>query len=254
MGSMRPTDAAAFLQAIPTRFAARAANHMRPAQVALLLQEMEQVAAAALLRQLNFLRAATVLRQIAHADRTQLLEQLPRQLKRDFEMSLAFPPGSVGASMTTSLVTVTAKDKASKALSLLKRAGPEGGDIAFVVDEENKLLGAVSIATLLRQPSGQTVAESYDQSCPVLNAQSRLAKVAGLDAWHDYSRLPVVTHRGEVIGALAHTATRTTSRQAAPLDSFDLFALIGMFYDTAVELMKLLEPVSRDSDEAEENH
>ncbi len=251
---MRPTDAAAFLQAIPTRFAARAVNHMKPAQVALLIQEMEPLAAAALLRELNFRRAATVLRQIARTDRTQLLEKLPRQLKRDFEMSLAFPAGSVGASMTTSLVTVTAKDKASKALSLLKRAGPEGGDIAFVVDEENKLLGAISIATLLRQPAGEPVAESYDQSCPVLNAQSRLAKVAGLDAWHDYSRLPVVTHRGEIIGVLARTATRTNPTRTTPLDSFDLFALVGMFCETAVELMKLLEPVSSYSDEAEGNH
>lgn len=203
LAAMRPAVAAAFLQSIPTRFAVEAVAHMNPRPASVLVTKMGVTSGAALVRDLSFAEASAILRQIDPAVRNQLLEELPRRLRRDFEMSLAFPTDTVGAHMTTAIVTLSENDKTSDALELIKQMEGDHADVILVVNDKHKLVGAVTVTKLLRHPTHIPLADQLDTSCVTLSAHARLDTVASLDAWDDYNQLPVVSRRGEVIGTLS---------------------------------------------------
>ncbi len=208
LASMQPEDAAAFLQAIPTRLAVQATATMNPWPASLVIRQMGATSGAALLRDLGFAEASMILRLIDPTNRPRLLAEIPRRLRRDFEMSLAFPAGTVGAHMTTAVATLAESDKISSALDLIKQAERDHADVIFVADDKRKLVGAVTVATLLRHPARTSLADLLDRSCVTLSAHTRLDTITSLDAWHDYSQLPVVNRRGELIGVISRKALR----------------------------------------------
>jgi magnesium transporter len=208
LASLQPGEAAAFLQAIPTRFAVHAMAKMNPWPASLVIQQMGATSGAALLRDMGFAEASMILRLIDPAGRSQFLAEIPRRLRRDLEMSLAFPTGTVGAHMTTAVATLAESDEVSVALDFIKQAERDHTDVVFVADRIRKLVGAVTVATLLRHPARTALADLLDRSCVALSAYTRLDMIASLDAWHDYNHLPVVNRRGELIGVVSRKALR----------------------------------------------
>jgi magnesium transporter len=171
---------------------------------------------AALVRDLSFAEASAILRQIEPGIRNQLLEELPRRLRRDFEMSLAFPTDTVGAHMTTAIATLSEDAKTADALELIKQMERDHTDVILVLNDKHKLVGAVTVTSLLRHPTHIPLVDQLDTSCVTLSAYARLDAVAGLDAWDDYNQLPVVSRRGEVIGTVSRKAvTRSHLREHA---------------------------------------
>jgi len=218
LASLPPADAAAFLSEIPTRFAVQAAAQMNARSAALILRQMSVIAGSALLRDLDFANAASILRQVDPADRREYLAELPSRLRRDFDRALAYPPGTVGAHMTTAIAMLAETDTAAKALELHKQAERDPADVIFVVDDQKKLLGAATVANLVRRPAHAALADLLDPTCVALSAHARLDAIAGLEAWHDYDCLPVVTRRGDVIGAISRTALRRVDQDVSADD------------------------------------
>ncbi len=248
LASMRPAVAAAFLQSIPTRFAIEAIAQMNPRPASMLVEQMDVIAAAALIRDLGFAQASTILRRIDASARDKLLEELPRRLRHDFEMSLAFPGNTVGAHMTTAIATLSENDKTSDALELVKQMERDDADVIFVVDENHRLVGAANVTTLLRRPPSTPLADQLDTSCVALSAYARLDTVAALDAWQDYNQLPVVSRRGEVIGTLSRKMLARShllehSDEAATEPSLTE-SLVGALFMSTVGLIDMLAPFS----------
>jgi len=208
LSKMRPTDAAVFLQAIPTRFAVQAVANMNPRPASLVIAKMGVTSGGALLRDLDSAEASTILRQVDRTEREELLKELPRRLRRNIEMSLTFPTGTVGAHMTTAIAVLRETDKTSDALGLVKQAGRDFADLVFVVDDNRKLVGVIPAPSLLRHGTHTALSELVDTTCAAVSPHARLEAIAGMDAWHDYSCLPVVTRRGEVIGMISRKALR----------------------------------------------
>ena len=164
LAAMRPAVAAAFLESIPTRFAVEAVAHMNPRPASELVQKMGVASGASLVRDLGFAEAAAILRQINPGIRNQFLAELPRRLRRDFEMSLAFPTDTVGAHMTTAIATLSENDKTSDALELIKQMERDHVDVVIVVDDRHTLVGAVTVTKLLRRPAHLPLAYQLDTS------------------------------------------------------------------------------------------
>ena len=208
LATLAPEDAAAFLDAIPTRFACSAVSRMNPWPASLIVSALESATAAALLRELEFAHAARILRLVSPAARRAPLAELPQRLRRSFELSLSFPADSVGANMTTDIALLTPAEGLADAQDLVRRAPRHTLELLFVTDAQHRYRGVLHAVDLLRHAGHFSLDDLMDADCPAVPAQARVDRIAGLEAWDDFSLLPVVSRSGELIGALPRKAVR----------------------------------------------
>ncbi len=236
LASLPAADAAAFVNSLPTRYAVKVCLSLSANNTASIIQLMESTAATAAIRDMEFAAASAVLRQLAPPVRAAYLADLPQRQQHEFEASLAFAPDTAGAKMTTFIATLTKSDSVQSALSLLKDDPQRHSELVYVLDSERKFVGAVRLLTLLQHPPKTALAELLDDSCVPLSPHASLEQIAKLDAWHDFSQLPVVSRRGEVIGTLF----RKTFSQSEVINtlSVDANAIAGPLLFTMAECMR----------------
>lgn len=258
LASMSPDDAARFLSTVPAQLAAPAIAGIKPHSAAQILQAMNVESAAALVNMLGFARAAGIVRQIAPHMRKIILSRLPRTVQRNFELALNFPTDMVGSYMSTAVILMGADDQVSEALEFIRQPNIESSDAVFVVDQTQQFVGAVSLSNLLRFDSQTPLAELLDTSCVTLSAYANLETVSGLDIWHDYSQLPVVNRRHQVIGVLERKALRpevsgvTGDRQFIPPGLTK--SLTDALTVSVVGLTRLLIPSGGDTQVSGDDH
>lgn len=202
LASLPAADAAAFVNTLPTRYAVKVFLSLSANSTASIIQQMDVTAATAAIRDMEFAAASAVLRQLAPSLRTAYIANLPDQQQREFEASLSFAPDTVGAKMTTFIATLTETDSVKSALSLLKEDPQRQSELVYVLDSNRKFMGAVRLLALLQYPPKTALGDLLDETCVSLSPHASLEQIAELEAWHEFSQLPVVSRRGEVIGTL----------------------------------------------------
>ncbi len=208
LAGLDPADAGALLEVIPARIAAHALTNVGEWPASLIIVCMDAASGAAALRELPYAQAAAMLRLIPPEPRDRLLDQTSEALRRDFETSLSFPEDTVGAHMTTGVITLTSDHTVSEAADLIRRSPDTATDVVFIVEDGRTMVGAVSVGMLLRSPGSITLGAVMDPNVPMLSARARLATIDDLDAWDERMVLPVMSRRKQIIGALSREHAR----------------------------------------------
>lgn len=195
-------DAAAFIETVPTRYATKVLAPLNTNLVSVIVERLPAESATAILRDMEFALASAVLRRV-HRDRQhRIMAELPERRRQDFKAVMKFPADSVGANMSTALVTALSTETVTDALKRVRADRTGQSDAVFVIDESHKLLGAVSLSILTRQRPKAELRDLLDKRCPAVAARSRVSQIATLTAWHQYNQLPVISRRGELIGII----------------------------------------------------
>lgn len=252
LSSIEPGDAAAFLDAIPARFAARAISHMGPWHASLVITGMSGASGAAVLKELNYSEAAAILRLLPLDARTRLLNELPGKLRHDFETSLSFPADTVGAHMSMAALTLGRDHTVADAEDLVRQAPGADAGLAFIVDHGGKFAGVVTAAALLRYPAQTALGDMMAVQVAPLSARARLAAVVDVADWDDYTHLPVVSRQKQVIGMLSRKVARQAlntghTGEALPRTSVAA-SMAESFFISAFGLARLLADVNRPID------
>ncbi len=247
LNDLPPSDASAFFAGVPPRLIGPVLARMAPWPAARCLAELAPDLAAAALREAPFQDAAAILRLLDETARGPVVEGFPRRLAADFRRSLDYPEGTVGAWVDPGVPVLApdamvgdARKAARKARTLI--------DVLFLVDDKRRLAGVVRTSALLRLDDTAALATAADQPPLPLLARMRIASALEVADWEDYSALPVVTRRDQVIGAVtravlgeaARKGAAAVSGQAAGADlSSHLFASYGA---TILEVLSLTAP------------
>ena len=254
LAAMPPSDAAAFLNAVPTRFATKPLAHMGAWPAAEVIANMQDVPAGAVLRELAQSDAIAILRRLSNDDRQRLMKGLPSRTKRDLELLLSFGDDEVGSVMMTDLVvmgmTATVADTANR----FRRSRRSETETVFVVDEAKALVGAVKAAELLRQPARTALSAIVDTGIPALAVRTPLESVRSLAAWDRYVELPAVAGRRQLVGAVSVRAVRGDARLALSRSDASqatiTASIVGAYVASAVGLAQLMTEVPVVSDPA----
>lgn len=240
-------DAAGYLDAIPSRYVVLALGHMGQWTAASIVTQMLPEGAAAAVRNMEPVSAAATLRLVEKAKRIELLGLLPKSKRSELEAALSFPDDAVGAHMQTSIITVPYSATCDAAIAAFKGASELETNLIYIVDSDRMLRGVVK-ANMLLAASGQThVIDIADPQIEALSSRSRIEAVASLAAWDDYSELPVLNRRKQLIGAI----TRKSLRHAIGLpvaentdQSGSIFAgIAGAFITSALGVSAMLTDV-----------
>lgn len=245
-----PADAAAFLETVPVRVAEPAVCAMGPWAAARSVELLSPDQAAALVRSMDYPDAASVLRLIREERLDDILAALPSRLAKAFRNSLSYPKGTVGAWMDHSVPSFPAESSVADGLKYAKQRQNRLDGQILVVEEKGRFAGVVNVGDLLRSAAKTALAEIMDREVSPLSNRSMLTSVASESAWEEYSMLPVIGRRGNVLGGLTRKSLgrglfedRVAERNAG---SGTLWAhLLAAFLLTCAGLLRFVSPPSR---------
>jgi Mg/Co/Ni transporter MgtE len=230
IAGMRPQDAAALFEALPTRIVTPVVEKMEKWPAARCLQHLSAENAAAIFSEISYQDAVILLRLTAAERREPILAQLPSRLARDLKESMRYPRNCVGAWMDLSMPTLSLNATVKDAVTVA-RAGLVGDSI-FVVDDSQRFAGLVRAEALLRYSTGTRLADIIQTGPKPLFARTLLREVASISAWNEFLCLPVTGRGGQLLGALSrhdmvNGLTTITAKSGAPDTGAAIWTEVG---------------------------
>ncbi|MEH6530222.1 MAG: magnesium transporter [Photobacterium frigidiphilum] len=167
-------------------------SQMEPEKLAAVTEGMESDDVAYVLRSLSDERYQEVLAQMDATDRHRI------------EKALAYPEETAGGMMSTDFITIRGDVTADVVLRYLRMKGelPEATDALYVVDEQEKLIGHLSLSALITtQPDIEIrdVMEDSDEAIPVDMDDSEIANLFERRNWIS---APVVDANNHLVGRI----------------------------------------------------
>jgi len=199
---MRPDDAVALFETLPTRLVTPIFEKMEKWPAARCVQHLSLDKAAAVLADVSY-QDATVLLRLTPADqREEVLGRMPTRLAADLRESLRYPRNCVGAWMDLSVPALSLGATVKDAVAVARERPV--GDALFVVDGDQRLAGFARAEILLRHSAGTRLADIITQTgLKALFARTLLREVASDPMWNRFLRLPVAGRDGHLLGVLS---------------------------------------------------
>jgi len=162
--------------------------------MARLIEEMSSDDRADLLRRLTPQVAEGLLRLVDEADR------------RDIARLVQYPENSAGALMTTDYAWLPANITVDEALDRLRLQAPDKETIyyVYIVDEQRRLLGVVSLRDLILAPRRSLLSDIMERSLVTVKVTDDQEQAARVVAQYDLLAMPVVDNDGRLVGIITH--------------------------------------------------
>ncbi len=185
-------DSADILEELEEEDAAEVAARLKVADLARILDEMEPDEAADLLGDIPPEQAAKALAEMEEAEEVRPL--------------LAHADDTAGGLMTSAEVLLHKDMTAEEAIAYLRSIAPDTETVyyLFVVDEDMRLVGVVSLRQLVIAPPDARIEEIMDPDVIHVRADADQEEAARLMSRYDLLALPVVDEDGRLLGLITH--------------------------------------------------
>ncbi|MBL0559998.1 magnesium transporter [Aeromonas hydrophila] len=142
-----------------------------------------------------------ILRRLGRSDRTMLLARFPEQVQSTFYSLLDWPTESVGANMRHEFLAIGDQETVGSAKQLIHDAWDNAQlfQNLYVVNNDHRLLGSISLKSLLIADPQLPVSELMDRETVRINARADQELAARLLIDRDISTLPV-EDQGKLVG------------------------------------------------------
>jgi magnesium transporter len=225
-----PLDAARRLETLPVSdVVAAVSKHtatiiapvwrwLLPETSARLILRLPEQLAHELVAELPPQQVVRILGHLRDENRTQILSGLDPTIQSDLDLLLSFPEQTAGRIMNTGISAFRRRTKVGEALDQLRQNGMKTARSLFLVDDEHRLVGRVTLQdAALADPS--TPLADLEQPLPsVLRAIDSLEHVTEIFMRGDVLDVPVIDHDGVFIGAVTHDDLSDTVRSDATID------------------------------------
>ncbi|ADH87105.1 magnesium transporter [Desulfurivibrio alkaliphilus] len=140
--------------------------------------------------------------------------------REDIRKLASYREGTVGAVMTSDYAALTADLTVARALEKLRREAPDKETIynAYVVDEQRRLLGVVSLKDLILARPEAKVQDLMNRGLVVLRAEEPQSEAAAKIARYDLLAIPVINGDDKLAGIVTHDDALDVSVQEATED------------------------------------
>ena len=174
--------------------------------------------------------------------RDALLPALAQAEREDIRRLAAYEERTAGALMTSDYATLGAQMNVTEALAALRLEAPDAETIyhAYVIDEQRKLLGVVSLRVLILASPEQLVSDIMVRSivsCQVNDNQEDVAKAV---ARYDLIALPITDDHGALVGIVTHDDAMDVASDEATDDfhkSGGVSTMVGKLKDISIGVL-----------------
>ena len=234
-----PVDQGEVLVSIPEGIQLRLIEALSPAETADILEELEPQVAAEVSKEMQPERLAHILEQTrpdAAADILQLLpeEKLDETLRamsdsQEVASLLQYRKDTAGGLMTLDYPVVRETVTTPNALDQLRLLGPEAENInsLLVVDDENRLVGSLSITRLALARPTALVGDIAEHDIISISADTDQEECARLMERYNLIQLPVVDREGRLTGVILAEDMVDVVEEEATEDMYRIASVAG---------------------------
>jgi len=240
--------AAARLRRLEPSAAAGVLRRLSPQHGAAVLAALPREEAAAQLATLPLDAAARLLRRQGAPEQGALLEALEPRLARSLRGLLRFDEHTAGALMDPDVLALPLDLTAGAALARVREQPEQARYNLYVVDAEQRLVGALNLRELLIADAHARLVDLMVPDPLRLPASADRARVVGHPGWREVHALPVVDEAGHYLGAVRYRTLRELEEELLRGDSGDrdtAEALGELFAAGAAGLLDALAPGGR---------
>lgn len=213
---LHPSDLAEILSQLNYRDSGNLLRALDDEMVAEALGEMDADFSAALLENLDDERVSEILDEMSADDITDFLKDLPeyrrarflalldREDKEEVEDLLKYDDETAGGLMTTEMITLREEMTAQETIEHLRQVAPEAETIyyLYVVNNEEKLVGVVSLRDLIVAPPDTPIRDIMHRKVIRVTDDMNAARVADVIAKYNLLAVPVVDAEGHLLGII----------------------------------------------------
>ena len=200
------------------------------------LENLDPDEAAQIIAEMSPDDAADVLDELEEGHRDVLLSNLDRDDAEELRNLLAFDPDTAGGIMNTEIILLEQDITVDEAISLIRRGMEEDMEIpyyAYVVDEDDKLVGVFSLRDLMLSKPGTILRDSlHDQDVIAVRYDTSSEEVARRMSHYNFMAMPVVDYEGRLLGVATYDDILDIMQDEA---SADLLGMVGAGQDETVD-------------------
>ncbi len=198
----------ALLDGCDAQVAAGVVMAMAPLYASRYLARTTKSRAAEVLSQLPLDRGSDLLRRLDSDERARVLASLPAERRRHFEKLLSYPELTAGALMEPRVASFHREQTVEQVMAEVRRRGSELRYYIYVTDEEQKLLGVLSLRELMLADGDASLGSIMTSPVDHLLARAHKSAILTHPAWQRFPLLPVVADSGRLVGVFRYETLR----------------------------------------------
>lgn len=169
-----------------------------------ILKSMRPEKVAAVAEGMDVDDLAEVLRTLPDTVYQEVLNSMDSQDRARVEQALSFEEDTAGGIMNTDTITIRPDVSVDVVLRYLRLKGeiPEGTDSFYVVDREDKFIGAVSLSSIVTSKPEEVISSLINEDIEAVTVDMPENDVAALFERYDWLSAPVVDEEGRLLGRI----------------------------------------------------
>ncbi len=202
ISDMNHTESGKLLDNLDIEHLADALEEVEPDFQATLVEGMSDEKVADVLEEMSPDEAADLLAELPPERSEDLLEMMQDEEANDVRMLLSYPEDSAGGMMTTDVATIRPGLTASKAIEVLRNSANEAESLfyIYVTDEQNRLLGVISLSDLVLSKPNTPIDEFMHRKVVSANVTEKQDYLAQLVAKYNLLTIPIVDDENHLLG------------------------------------------------------
>ena len=158
-----------------------------------------------------------------------LLPALAQAEREDIRQLASYVEGTAGAIMSSEYATLKSNMTVSEAITMLRREAPDTETIyfAYVLNDERKLLGVISLKELILAAEEQNIGSIMTTDILFAKVDDDQDEVAKTIARYDLLALPIVDQQGVMVGIVTYDDAMDVASEEATEDFLKVGAVNG---------------------------
>lgn len=219
LDTLPPKEITALLRRVPPELALRMILPLSNWKTTQVVESLPKTSTKSLFSIASNEECLKILRKTPNELHAKLLDAIEGDKRKIIETILAYPLESVGAWMNPAPLSALPDNTVNEVLAELhqaKRYTAERILNVYIVDQSNKLKGAISVSDLLQVNPDSPIRRVMQKKIKILAPYNPLALIDTYQEWQDFNSLPVIDPDVGLVGELSQTNLRKAAEITKP--------------------------------------
>jgi CBS domain-containing protein len=202
VGDLSAQDAARVVRSLDDETAADALEHMDAERQRSIIDDLGPERAADIIEEMDSDDAADLLGDLPRERQAELLAQMDSATAEDLRELVSYGEHTAGGLMTTDYLWIYPHRTLAATIEKIREIAPKTEFVyyLYVIDQSDKLLGVLSLRTLLLAKPDATIDEVMETDLVSVSAETSAQDVASIIARYDLLACPVLDDDGAMHG------------------------------------------------------